>query len=62
MDFTKTSFQELRLVFEEVNLRELLTGILVLLQMKADIRNIDLIKEIHPNVPLTIKTEPTRLK
>ena len=49
-------------MFEEVNLRELLTGILILLQMKADIRNLDLIKEIHPNVPVTIKTEPTRLK
>ncbi len=40
LDFTKSSFQELRLVFEEVNLRELLAGILVLLRMKAEIRNL----------------------
>ena len=62
LDFTKSSFQELRLVFEEVNLRELLAGILVLLKMKADIRNLQLIEEIHPDVPKTIMTEPTRLK
>jgi len=35
---------------------------LVLLKMKADIRNLQLIDEIHPDVPKTIKTEPTRLK
>jgi len=50
------------LVFEEVNLRELLAGILLLLRMKANIRNLQLLDEIHPDVPKIIKTEPTRLK
>ena len=63
LDYTQMNFnKELRLVFEPVNLRELLKGVIELLKMKTKLKKIDLISEIDPDIPQTFRTEPRRLK
>ena len=58
MNFSK----DLRLVFEEVNISNVLKEIEDLLHMKATMRKVALLFEIHPDTPETIWTDPRRLK
>ena len=63
MDYTELNFRDdLRLVFEEINIRNLLQEIIDLLHMKATMRKISLLFEIDPETPETIWTDPRRLK
>jgi signal transduction histidine kinase len=63
LDYTEMNFSEdLRLVFEEVNIHNLLKEIIDLLQMKAKMRKVSLLFEIDPDTPETIWTDPRRLK
>ena len=63
LDYTEISFRDdLRLVFEEVNIRNLLQEIDDLLHLKAAMRKIALLLEIDPDTPETIWTDPRRLK
>ena len=58
MNFNK----ELRLVYEPVDLRALIDGVMELLKMKTRMKKIKLLKEIDPQVPKYFRTEPRRLK
>jgi signal transduction histidine kinase len=63
LDYTEINFsKDLRLVFEEVNIQNLLKEIDDLLHMKATMRKVALLFEIDPDTPETIWTDPRRLK
>jgi signal transduction histidine kinase len=63
VDYTEMNFnKDLRLVFEEVNIRNLINEIDDLLHMKAKMRKVALLFEIDPDNPETIWTDPRRLK
>jgi len=62
LDYTKSSFSELRLVIENTNIRDLIKKIIVLLDIKAKSRKLDLYSDVAEDVPNIIRTEPTRLK
>ena len=63
LDYTEINCgKEIRLVFQEVNIRDLLKEIGDLLHMKAVMRKIALLFEIDPDTPETIWTDPRRLK
>ncbi len=62
-DYTEMNFnKDIRLVFEEVNIRNLINEIDDLLHMKAKMRKVALLFEIDPDNPETIWTDPRRLK
>ena len=48
--------------YEEINLRDHINIVIKLLCSKARSRKIDLITEIHPDVPELLHTEPRRFK
>ncbi len=58
MNFNK----ELRLVFEPVDVRELVAGINELLKMKIRLKRLEMITEIAEDVPRVFMTDPRRLK
>jgi signal transduction histidine kinase len=63
LDFTKSDFdKEIRIVFEQCNIRKDVKTVEMMLKMRARIRNIDLIIELDENIPLTFCTDPRRLK
>ncbi len=63
LDFTKSDFdKEIRIVFEQCNIRKDVKTVGKMLKMRARIRNIDLIIELDENIPLTFYTDPRRLK
>ena len=63
LDFTKSEFdKEIRIVFEQCNIRKDVKTVEMMLKMRARIRNIDLIIELDENIPLTFCTDPRRLK
>jgi len=63
LDFTKSDFdKEIRIVFEQCNIRKDVKTVEMMLKMRARIRNIDLIIELDENIPLTFYTDPRRLK
>ncbi len=63
MDYTELNFcDDLRLVFEVVNIRNLVQETIDLLHMKAAMKKIGLLFEIDPETPETIWTDPRRLK
>ncbi len=63
LDFTKSDFdKEIRIVFEQCNIRKDVKTVEMMLKMRARIRNIDLIIELDENIPLTFRTDPRRLK
>lgn len=62
LDFTQEEFnKEPRLVFETVNVKDIIETIKVTLQMKAKIRKIDLLTEIDEKIPREFNTDPRRL-
>ena len=62
LDFTQEEFnKEPRLVFETVNVKDIIETIKVTLQMKAKIRKIDLLTEIDEKIPKEFNTDPRRL-
>ena len=50
------------MIYENVNLRDSIKDITDLLNEKVKIRGIELITEIHPDVPEIFHTEPRRLR
>ena len=62
LDFTQEEFnKEPRLVFEKINVKDIIETIKVTLQMKAKIRKIDLLTEIDEKIPKEFNTDPRRL-
>jgi len=63
LDYTQMNFnKELRLVFEPVDIRELIDGINELLKMKIRLKKLEMITEIAEDVPRVFMTDPRRLK
>jgi len=63
LDYTQVNFQEeLRVVFQAVNLRSVCEEVTGLLEMKASMKKIELILEYDPDIPDDFCTDPRRLK
>ena len=63
LDFTKQDFdKEIRIVFEQCDIRKGLKIVEMMLKIRAQTRNINLIIEVDENIPLTFCTDPRRLK
>ncbi len=50
------------MTFEPIDIRNIIEDVTNLMKLKAEGRNIDLLVEIHPNVPKVFWTEPRRMK
>jgi len=63
LDYTQVNFnEELRVVHEPVNIRKILNKVIVLLEMKAKMKNIELVMDYDPDIPEVFNTDPRRLK
>jgi PAS domain S-box-containing protein len=62
LDFSKIEAGKLELNMEEVDLFKLVKQIIALFEHQADLKNIDLILNVDPNVPQFVLTDSTRLK
>ncbi len=62
LDFSKIESGKLELEKQEFNLTDIVEDVMDLLSAKATEKNIELIRDIEPDVPQSIISDPTRLR
>ncbi|OYT16407.1 MAG: hypothetical protein B7C24_07945 [Bacteroidetes bacterium 4572_77] len=62
VDYSKIEANQLLMENISVNLSEVLNEIVAILHMKAKQKGLKLLLDIHPDTPIWVKTDPTRIK